>query len=209
MAIVVIGGHSRNIGKTSVVCALIAAMPERHWTAIKITQCKHDVASGEACDCEFGGQKFAVSEDRETTSRTDSSRYLAAGAVRSIWVRTRRGELAEAMSRIFVEIDQAENVILESNSVLGFLKPDVYASVLDPEVADFKASALQYLGSADAILLPASPVEQPEWTGVSLDLIERIPKFRMVPPRYCSDEFVGFVAQGLVKGLSGRREYEG
>ena len=65
MAIVVIGGHSRNIGKTSVVCALIAAMPERRWTAIKITQCKHDKGKVETCDCELAGQAIAISEERD------------------------------------------------------------------------------------------------------------------------------------------------
>ena len=207
MAIVVIGGHSQNIGKTSVVCALIAAMPERSWTAIKITQCKHDVAQGEACDCEFADQSVAISEEHDATAGTDSSRYLAAGAVRSLWVRTRRGQLAEAMPRIRAEIARANSVILESNSVLGFLKPDLYASVLDAQVSDFKASALQHLDRADAILLPASLIES-KWTGASLNLIERIPKFRIMPPSYCSDEFASFVAQKLGKDISALREFE-
>jgi hypothetical protein len=38
MATVVVGGHSRNIGKTSVMAGLIRALPEYHWTAFKITQ---------------------------------------------------------------------------------------------------------------------------------------------------------------------------
>ena len=38
MALIVIGGHSRNVGKTSVVAGLIAALPEYNWTAFKITQ---------------------------------------------------------------------------------------------------------------------------------------------------------------------------
>ena len=202
MAIVVIGGHSRNIGKTSVVCGVISALPDRRWTAVKITQCKHDVASGDACDCEFAEGTIAVSEENDATAGTDSSRYLAAGALRSFWVRTRRGHLVEAMPRILAEINQAENVIIESNSVLGFLEPDVYASVLDAEVVDFKASALMYLERADAVLLPASLSELPTWTDVPLCLIERIPKFRIMPPSYCSDEFVAFVVQKLVKGSS-------
>src|SRR6266436_1909073 len=37
MAIIVVGGHTRNIGKTSVVAGLIAALPEMHWTAFKVT----------------------------------------------------------------------------------------------------------------------------------------------------------------------------
>ena len=41
MAILVIGGQSRNIGKTAVVCGLILAVPERCWTAIKTVSYTH------------------------------------------------------------------------------------------------------------------------------------------------------------------------
>ena len=41
MAVVVVGGHSRSVGKTSVVASLIARLPERNWTACKITQFGH------------------------------------------------------------------------------------------------------------------------------------------------------------------------
>src|SRR6202042_364210 len=147
MGVVVVGGHTRNIGKTSVVAGLIAAMPERRWTAVKITQFGHGVcsANGEPCDCETADHTIAVSEERSRDSGTDSSRYLAAGAERAYWVRTRQGQLAEAMPRLRALMAAAENVIIESNSVLRFLKPDVFISVLDPGVADFKPSALRYL----------------------------------------------------------------
>ena len=45
MAIVVIGGHSRSVGKTSLVAELIAALPEMQWTAAKITQFGHGFCS--------------------------------------------------------------------------------------------------------------------------------------------------------------------
>jgi dethiobiotin synthetase len=53
MAIIFIGGHSRNVGKTSVVAGLIATLPERRWTSMKITQFGHGVCSehGEPCSC--------------------------------------------------------------------------------------------------------------------------------------------------------------
>ncbi len=199
MATIVIGGHTRNIGKTSVVCALISAMPERRWTAMKITQFGHGVcsANGEPCDCETADHTIAISEERRADTGTDSSRYLAAGAVRSLWVRTRMGQLAEAMPRIRAEIARAENVIVESNSILRFLQPDFSASVLDPEAADFKPSALRYLDRVDAILVAGGTLRQPEWKDVSLRLIEAIPRFQIAPPSYASTEFVAFVEQKL------------
>ena len=201
MAVIVIGGHTRNIGKTSVVAALISAMPDKCWTAIKITQFGHGIcsANGEPCDCETADHTIAVSEERNPTSGTDSGRYLAAGAARSLWVRTRQGQLAEAMPRIRAEIARSENVLIESNSILRFLQPDLYASVLNPEVADFKTSSLRYLDRADALLLPSTDLRHPHWQNVSLKLIEGIPRFQISPPAYFSPEFASLVAQKLHK----------
>ncbi len=167
MAIVVVGGHTRNIGKTSVVAGLIAALPQRRWTAIKITQFGHGVcsANGEPCDCETADHTIAISEERDRTSGADSSRYLAAGAARSFWVRTRQGQLSEAMPRLRALLAESENAIVESNSVLRFLQPDLSLSVLDPAVEDFKPSALRYLDRVDALVVPAGAVFSPGWGG--------------------------------------------
>jgi len=197
MAIVVVGGHSRNIGKTSVVAGLIAALPQMHWTAFKVTQYGHGVcsANGEPCDCETDDHTVAVSEERHGATGTDSARYLAAGAVRSFWVRTRQGQLAEAMPRIRRELERVENAVIESNSILRFLRPDVYLSVLDPAVADFKDSARLYLDRADAVLVPEGVLGRPEWKGVSLKLVAGTPVLAMRPPVYVTDEVVRFVAE--------------
>src|SRR6185437_12917763 len=202
MAVLVVGGHSRNIGKTIVVAGLIAALPEMRWTAFKVTQFGHGVcsANGEPCDCETGDHTVAVSEERNGARGTDSSRYLAAGAVRSFWVRTRQGQLAEAMPRIRKELERAENAVIESNSILRFLRPDLYLSVLDPAVADFKDSARLYLDRADAVLLPEGRLEKPEWKGVSLKLLEGTPVLPMRPPVYVTDEIARFVVGRLNAG---------
>jgi len=183
------------------MCGLLAAFPENRWTAIKITQFGHGIcsANGEPCDCETGDHAIAISEEREPASGTDSSRYLAAGAARSIWVRTRQGQLAEAMPRIRTEIKRAENVVLESNSVLRFLRPDLYLAVLDPSVADFKPTALRYLDRADALLFSGPGVSGTAWEGVSSQLIAHIPAFAIPGPRYWSGELEQFVRGRLTR----------
>ncbi len=199
MAIIVVGGHTRNIGKTSVVAGLIAAMPERRWTAVKITQFGHGVcsANGEPCDCETADHTIAISEERDRESGTDTSRYLAAGAVRSYWVRTRQGQLAEAMPRVRRLLAESENVIVESNSVLRFLQPDVSLSVLDPAVKDFKASAKRYLDRVDGLIVPEGSVFGEGWEGVSQRVVEGKRRFEFVAPAYCSEDLAAFVAERL------------
>src|SRR5215470_648834 len=172
MALVVIGGHSRSVGKTSVVAGLIAALPEFRWTAMKITQFGHGICSadGKPCDCATTDDHFkAISDEKETTGESDTSRFLVAGAARSIWVRTRQGKLAEAMPDIQRRIAGAENVIMESNSIMGFLRPDLYLTVLDAGQDDFKVSANEFLDRADAIILHQhGNGSTPKWNGVSM-----------------------------------------
>ncbi len=199
MAVVVIGGNSRNIGKTSVVAGLISALPEYSWTAVKITQYGHGIcsANGEACDCATADHTIAVSEERNRTSGTDSSRYLAAGALRSFWVRTQQGELHEAMPRVRRLVADSAMTIIESNSVLRFLRPDLALSVLDPSVADFKPSALRYLDRVNALVMPADVAGEANWAGVSSQLVSGKPRFTFQAPEYCPPALVDFVRKQL------------
>lgn len=206
MAILVVGGHSRNVGKTSVVAGLIAAMPERRWTAMKITQYGHGVCSknGAPCDCAVDEleHSFAITEERDRSGDSDTSRFLVAGAERSLWVRTRQGCLAEAMDRIRRELERAADagcdVILESNSIMRFLRPELYLAVLDPANPDFKQSARECLERADAILLDQAELPiAPVWEGISLRAVADRPVFRVHPPAYVTAEVVGFVRKKI------------
>jgi hypothetical protein len=200
MAVIVVGGHSRSIGKTSVVASLIARLPEFHWTAFKVTQYGHGfcTADGAPCDCQTDDHSIAISAERDPNTGTDSARFLAAGATKSLWVRTRQGMLAQAMPRIRKELASAENAILESNSILQFLRPDLYLTVLDNATADFKDSARLYLDRADAILLRASGLSlQPRWTGVAARFLEGKRCFVIAPPDYVTDSLVDFVRATL------------
>jgi hypothetical protein len=204
MPILVIGGHTRSVGKTSVVAGIIAALSEMHWTAMKITQYGHGVcsANGEACDCVTADHSLAVSEERDRSGESDTSRFLVAGADHSWWVRTRQGQLAEAMPRVRQILASTQNAIIESNSVMKFLKPDLYLTVLDPETADFKTSAQTFLDRADAVLLHASSHVRdqhsragpsPVWERVSLKPVLNRPIFKISPPKYVTTEVIEFV----------------
>lgn len=155
MRLVMVGGHTRNIGKTSVIESIISAFPELDWTALKITQFGHGVCSidGHSCSCQTGEHRFIVTPEQSRDNGTDTARFLAAGAKRSLWVRTRQGDLLSALPAIKGEIQHDDYVIVESNSLRRFIKPSVYLQVIDPHNADFKQSAQQFFDLADAYLL--------------------------------------------------------
>jgi hypothetical protein len=198
MALIVVGGHSRNVGKTSVVAGLIAALPEREWLAAKITQHGHDIcrsASGEPCDCVTGDHTSAITEERDRSGNSDTSRFLLAGAKRALWVRTQPGLLVEAMPRLREEMAKAGNVILESNSVLDFVQPDLYLVVLDPATEDFKASSRDFLDRADAVLLHHG--DKASWKGIWPEQLADKPTFTVKPSHYVSEELIEFVRDRL------------
>ena len=200
MPVLVIGGHTRSVGKTSVVAGLIAALPDLRWTALKITQYGHGVcsANGEACDCATADHSWALSEEKDRSGESDSSRYLVAGAEHSWWVRTQQGQLAEAMPRIRKILASTQNAIIESNSILRFLKPDLYLTVLDPATADFKTSAQTFLDRADAVLLhQGKDSDRVAWEQVSLKPVANRPTFAIRPPQYVTPEIVEFVRTRL------------
>ncbi len=201
MSILVIGGHSRSVGKTSVVAGLIAALPEFHWTALKITQYGHGICSadGQACDCATGDHSWAITEEKNRAGDSDTSRFLAAGASRVWWVRTEQGRMAEAMPSLREKLKTAENVIVESNSILKFIRPDMYLTVLDPSTADFKTSAREFLDRASAAILHDYPDCNPFWKDVSLKPVANKPVFRITPPLYVTPEIVQFVHENLFK----------
>lgn len=198
MAIIVIGGHSRSVGKTSVVAGLIAALPEYNWVAFKITQYGHGICSrgGKSCHCASEDHTWAISEEQDRSGKSDTSRFLVAGAQRAWWVRTEQGCLAEAMPTVHRKLSEFENVILESNSILKFIRPDLYFTVLDPATPDFKTSAREALGLADAIILHDRNGKL-TWNAVSLNHVEARPTFRIQPPKYVSEEILDFVREKL------------
>jgi molybdopterin-guanine dinucleotide biosynthesis protein len=155
MKLVMVGGHARNVGKTSVVAGIIGGLREFNWTSAKITQFGHGVCSvnGEACGCAVSEHRFSITEERRPDTGADTARFLAAGARRSLWVRTKQGELATALPAFTTKIEADEFVIVESNSLRRFMTPALYIQVLDVSNPDFKASAQQFFDLSDAYIL--------------------------------------------------------
>lgn len=203
--VIVVGGHSRNIGKTSVAAGLIAAFPQLGWTAMKITQFGHGICSmnGRQCGCAIDEHAYAIMEESNREGRTDTSRFLLAGARRSLWVRTKQGRLDLAMPKLQVLLRTEPFVMIESNSILRFISPDLYVVVLKPGVEDFKESAREFLGKADASVVVEANGPGPLWDLPAAHL-SRLPMFQVAPPKFFSPELKDFVQSRLNTVLSPR-----
>ena len=227
MNLVVVGGHTRNIGKTSVMAALIREFAPLGWTAVKITQYGHGVCShdGHPCGCAPEEHPFAVTEERVTDGRSDTSRYLAAGARQSLWLRARQGQLGPAVPLLMRKLQRAAWVVIESNSILEFVDPLLYLVVVDTSRADFKSSAERWLDRADALIpvednharastVAAAPVAAPrrsptwgaptDWNGAAARVSSK-PLFPVRKPDFWGRELTEFVRHRLRSASDRRR----
>jgi hypothetical protein len=140
MATIVVGGSGRGVGKTALVCGLIAALPEFRWTAVKIAGHGH-------------GKPEAIWEETAAGPETDTARYLAAGARRALLVTAPEAGLP--LSQIEDALRPGENVIFESNRIVSQLSPDLCFGIVDGREAATKESFAPLLRRADALVVAA------------------------------------------------------
>jgi hypothetical protein len=221
MRLVVVGGQGRKVGKTSVIAGLIRGLNTLAWTAVKISHHAGDTGTEQrplADDSEPVGatrrvdptptidlghhnlqahQDFLLSEERDREGRGDTSLYLAAGARRALWLRAQGGGLAQALPGLLEALEGDEHVIVESNSLLDYLKPDVFLMVIDPSGREVKASALQVLQRADAFVTVAAGPRI--WTASALQLPQDKPVFAVSPGDWSNPALCHFVSERLVR----------
>ena len=199
MRMVVVGGNSRSVGKTSVAAGLIRALTGYDWTAVKLTQYGHGIcaADGKECGCAPQEHPWAVTEETDAGGGSDTSRFLAAGARRALWVRVRMGMLEAVLPALGQAIGNDDAVIVESNSILEYYDPAVYLTVLDGSRQDFKESARRFLPRADGIILLGSLPSQSAWKDIRPEVIRNKPIFSISAAEYVTPEMVAFVERRL------------
>ena len=167
MSTVVVGGSGRGVGKTALVCGIIAAYPVLRWTAVKITAHPH-------------GMPEPIWEEVRGGQGTDTARYLAAGARRALLVTALGDEFP--LRALQGAIGSDAHVIFESNRVLAHLQPDVCIGVLDGSRDDFKPSFEAFLQRVDVLVRTAGADTN------SFNFPVRIPLFLLDDPGRISPE---------------------
>jgi hypothetical protein len=130
------------VGKTALICGLIAALPEFRWTAVKITSHAHGLAR-------------PIFEETEAGQGNDTGRYLAAGAHRAILVTAGEDELGRVVLQIIQEQEAWAHLIFESNRILRHVRPDVCLAVAGEAEAGHKPSFGAVVERMDAMVVHA------------------------------------------------------
>ena len=188
MAIVVVGGSTKDIGKTALICAVISAFSEFDWTAVKITGHSYEPdasASGE----ESESTEATVWEEMNAGQATDTARYLAAGARRALLVTRHGPEVPIDEVREAIATDR--NVIFESNRIMDAIRPDLCVTLVGAGSTEVKPSFLRLLQKADAL------VTLGEARTDSAELPADIPRFHLQSVDQLPPEMVNWLRSHL------------
>jgi hypothetical protein len=141
MAIIVVGGTGKGVGKTTLVCGLIGALDEFRWTAVKITSDQHAGLP-------------PIHEEKSAGADTDTARYLAAGAERAFLLTVTQGsEVGAVLDEFWPDVGRGANLILESNRAAGLVSANVCLLVQgDLEQSEYKPSTYQFARHANALV---------------------------------------------------------
>ena len=167
--ILIVGGASRNVGKTEMVCGLIRRLsPERNIISLKISGINpgndpHHGSHGQV------PEKFHLLEETNREGVKDSSKMLLAGASRSFYLRTRDEYLEESIEYFFTIADSRSVIICESITLRKLIKPGLFVVVRGEKEESIKKSLGEVLHLVDLVIVSDGRNFHPDPDVICLD----------------------------------------
>jgi molybdopterin-guanine dinucleotide biosynthesis protein len=153
--IVAINGFSSEVGKTTLLCELLGALPG--WEAIKMTRGHYRSCGKDPHACcvshLLGDEPLIRSGRRETyIPGKDTGRYWDAGASAVHWVIATDSQVEQGI-QLALERVRAPGVLIEGNSFLQFVEVDFAVMVARAGGGQIKPSARRALKVCSALYL--------------------------------------------------------
>jgi len=152
--LLIIGGASRNVGKTTLISTIIRYFAKSHQIiALKVKTLYKDDQFYHGNENFSLDEDFRLIEEFETENEKDSSGMLKAGAIRAFRLRVHHIHLHKAFKYFLDHIDGNYLIICESNSLRKVVKPDLFMLIKHRENQNMKPSALELEKFADKIII--------------------------------------------------------
>jgi len=153
--VVAVSGFSSNVGKTTLVCELLRALPG--WEAIKLTRghyrsCGRDPAG--CCVSDLLRDEPVVRSGRQANYQVgkDTGRFWDAGASNVHWVIVKDDQVEKGINEALARV-KSEGVIIEGNSFLDYVNPDLAMMCARSEGGKVKPSARRALAKSDLVYI--------------------------------------------------------
>jgi len=155
--VVAISGFSSNVGKTTLMCELLSHLPG--WEAIKLTRghyrsCGKDPLA--CCVSDLLGDNPVIHSGREANyqSGKDTGRFWDAGAANVHWVIVKDDQVERGIQEALARVE-TPGVLIEGNSFLDYLMPDLAVMCARSDGGQVKPSARKALKRSDILYVSA------------------------------------------------------
>jgi LAO/AO transport system kinase len=198
--IVGIGSAHSNIGKTTLGVSLLRRLTQvsitnsltlrrlRRWGVIKYT--KTAIYASIVDDIRILAQ-----------SDKDTGRFLNAGAEMVLWAQSPPDELGEVLPVAIDRLSHLDGIIIEGNSAIEFIKPDIVIFITDPQRKRSKPSAEALSQKADIVLI-AGEADQIEELVSFMDITLRKKLIEDLLKERCVNEKISCrAARGIAEEL--------
>lgn len=138
MKIISVTGAHSGVGKTSLAALLLREI--EGLSAIKVT----------------GTELFtSITTEDEVISESgkDTAVLKESGAGSVVWVKSTRRDLKECLTQALSMVGNCNGVIVEGNSPIEYIKPDLIIFVMKEDLSGLKASGSKALEKADLIVI--------------------------------------------------------
>ncbi len=147
--LIIIGGSSRNVGKTTLALKLIEKYcANEKIIGLKVTSIKPGEETFHGSHESFNLQQYSIIEETVIDGRKDTSRMLLAGAEKVFYIETPDHLLGEAMSEFLLKVGADSPIICESRSLRKVVKPGLFVllkhydqMLIKPEFKQFEKLA--------------------------------------------------------------------
>jgi molybdopterin-guanine dinucleotide biosynthesis protein len=153
--VVAVSGFSSNVGKTTLMCELLRRLPG--WEAIKLTRghyrsCGRDPAG--CCVSDLLREEPVIRSGREANYQCgkDTGHFWDAGASNVHWVIVKDDQVERGIKEALTRVE-TDGVLIEGNSFLEYVTPDLAVICARANGGKVKPSARHALKRSDVLYL--------------------------------------------------------
>ena len=149
---IMIGGNSRNSGKTAMACNCITKLSATHEViGLKVTSVRPGEEDMHGNHSENLTDNFTIFEEKSPESQKDTSKMLKAGASHVYYIRAEEIFIQQAVLHFLSKYINKQIIVCESRSLRGIITPGLFLMMMRLPEVDKVKNITDYLSRADEV----------------------------------------------------------
>ncbi len=149
---VIIGGNSRNSGKTTMACDMIDRLSATHEViGLKVTSIRPGEADMHGNHANEETSDYTITAESDPNSGKDTSKMLMAGASQVFYIRASENFIEKAILHFLSRDINKQIIVCESRSLRGIIDPGLFLMMMRLPVEGKIKEVTDYLSLADRV----------------------------------------------------------